>query len=340
MKWINKKLVIAPLLFFIIEGCSKDKPVDERTESADNDKIEVKTIEVDQVASRFARISWSATSKDFSSSVSIPETGVCYGTNNAPTVRDNHVSVNTENGGWFDTRLSGLTINTTYYVRAYAKYNNTIVYGDILSFKTLGVAQLESVTIGNQIWSKNNLDVTVFRNGESIPVAGGNNANDPANYPWSMLNKASASYWQSNTTYLNIYGMLYNFYAVRDARGLAPEGWHIPTNAEWQTLISYLGGESVAGGKLKETGFSHWLSPNTGATNSSGFSALPGSMRSPNAEPPFPYSIGYDGIWWSADTKQNDNYLALAYSLFNQSSSITKHTAFFQTGASIRLIKD
>ena len=98
-------------------------------------------------------------------------------------------------------------------------------------------------------------------------------------------------------TYNATYGKLYNWYAVNNAVGLCPSGWHVPSYAEWATLTTYLGGESVAGGKLKETGTAHWSSPNSGATNETGFSALPGVLRASGVD--FSY-LNYYGYWWSA----------------------------------------
>lgn len=107
-------------------------------------------------------------------------------------------------------------------------------------------------------------------------------------------------------------GKLYNWYAVTDPRGLAPEGWHVPSDAEWTTLTTFLGGEYVAGGKMKEAGTAHWLAPNGGATNSSGFTGLPGGYR--NSYGTF-YTIGNYGYWWSSTepTTYDAWYRYLAY---------------------------
>jgi uncharacterized protein (TIGR02145 family) len=130
-----------------------------------------------------------------------------------------------------------------------------------------------SVTICNQVWMQKNLNVARYRNGDPIP-----NVTDPEE--WGALTTGAYCYYNNDSaTYAATYGKLYNTYAVMDPRGLAPEGWHVPFSAEWETLINCLGGFQIAGGPLKETGFSHWASPNSGATNSSGFTGLPGGMR-------------------------------------------------------------
>ncbi len=126
-----------------------------------------------------------------------------------------------------------------------------------------------TVTIGTQVWMTRNLDVDHYRNGDPIPEVKSASL-------WKSLTTGAWCYFKNDKDSGVTYGKLYNWYAVNDPRGLAPVGWHIPSDAEWSTLSAYLGGDSIAGGKLKESGTSHWNIPNTGATNVSGFSALPG----------------------------------------------------------------
>jgi len=137
----------------------------------------------------------------------------------------------------------------------------------------------KTIKIGNQEWMAENLKTTKYKDGTSIPLF-------TAATPMANFTSPGYCWYNSDSaTYRNSYGALYNWYAVNTGK-LAPTGWHVPTEAEWNTLIAYLGGESVAGGKLKEAGTSHWSSPNTGATNEVGFSALPGGMgRIPNLWP-------------------------------------------------------
>ena len=128
------------------------------------------------------------------------------------------------------------------------------------------------IIIGDQCWMAENLKVTHFRNGEPIP-------NITDNYEWeNTLSHAYCAY-NNNEDNSETYGRLYNFSAVVDGRILSPDGWHIPSDAEWQVLIDYLGGSNVAGGKMKVVGTTFWESPNAGATNESGFSALGGGYR-------------------------------------------------------------
>jgi uncharacterized protein (TIGR02145 family) len=135
-----------------------------------------------------------------------------------------------------------------------------------------------------------NLNVCKYRNGDDIPQVQDNTA-------WAALTTGAWCYYENNTANGPVYGKLYNWYAVNDPRGLAPLGYHVPTDAEWTTLTTFLGGEAVAGGKMKSTGTSLWLSPNTYATNSSGFTGLPGGSRSDDGT--FD-DIGSNGFWWSS----------------------------------------
>jgi len=146
-----------------------------------------------------------------------------------------------------------------------------------------------TVTIGVQVWMAENLKVTHYRNGDAIP-----NVTD--NGQWSDLSTGVYCNYDNNESNVATYGRLYNWYAVEDSRNIAPEGWHVPSDTEWQTLVDYLGGASVAGVKMKETGTIHWNSPNTGATNESGFSALPGGYGFPGTY----HGMGSDANFWSS----------------------------------------
>jgi uncharacterized protein (TIGR02145 family) len=187
---------------------------------------------------------------------------------------------------------------------------------------------LPSVSIGTQIFTNSNLDVTTYRDGTEIPEV-----TDPT--AWAALTTGAWCYYANNTANGVIYGKLYNWYAVNDVRGLAPLGYHVPSDAEWTTLTTYLGGESVAGGKMKSTGTSLWTSPNTDATNSSGFSGLPGGFRFNNG--PF-YFIGNYGYWWSSS--ESDTPSAW-YRTLNYNNGGAYRGNFYKTdGVSVRLIKD
>ena len=131
----------------------------------------------------------------------------------------------------------------------------------------------KTVTIGTQTWMAENLRTTKYRDGTAIP-----NVTDFTAWYYSTTG-VYCTY--NNTTRLDsiaTFGILYNGYAVIDSRNIAPAGWHVPTDAEWKTLTTYLGGNSVAAGKMKEAGTTHWIDPNIGATNECGFSATPAGL--------------------------------------------------------------
>jgi uncharacterized protein (TIGR02145 family) len=155
----------------------------------------------------------------------------------------------------------------------------------------------KTIKIGNQVWMAENLNVSHYRNGDTITQVLDDNK-------WKELTIGAWCYIYNREIYGKTYGKLYNWYAVNDPRGLAPLGWHVPTDNEWYTLIEYLGGKDIAGGKLKEIGTTYWNSPNEGATNESGFTALPGGCRSGS----FGFFSDFTsfGIWWSGSGKVNN----------------------------------
>src|ERR1035437_2945754 len=165
--------------------------------------------------------------------------GVCWNASVSPTI----ANTNTNDGtgtGIFASSITGSTAGTIYYIRAYATNSAGTAYGNEILFTTL--ASIPSVTICTQVWMLNNLEVTTYRNGDPIPQV-----TDPA--AWGLLS-TGAWCWYNNDSATNAstYGKLYNWYAVNDPRGLAPTGWHVPSDAEWTTLSTCLGGAFVAGG--------------------------------------------------------------------------------------------
>jgi len=147
---------------------------------------------------------------------------------------------------------------------------------------------IASVIIGTQVWMEKNLNVSHYRNGDKIPQV-----KDSAG--WTTLTTGAWCWYNNDSAIGAVYGRLYNWYAVHDPRGLAPEGWHIASDSEWHVTGTFLG--NTAGGKMKETGTAHWFDPNVAATNSSGFTGLPGGYRSTSGQ--FCY-IKYLGLWWTS----------------------------------------
>ncbi len=184
------------------------------------------------------------------------------------------------------------------------------------------------VTIGTQVWMVENLKVTHYRNGDSIP-------NVPDDTQWSALTTGAYSDYENTASNSSVYGRLYNWFVVSDSRNICPAGWHIPSVTEFNTLISYLGGTSAAGGKLKETGTAHWLSPNTAATNETGFTALPGGTRNNSGSFSNAYNHGY---WWTGTEMDPTN--AWSYNINYNHPDIYNTYDLKPTGFSIRCIKD
>ena len=184
------------------------------------------------------------------------------------------------------------------------------------------------VKIGSQIWTTENLNVSTFRNGDPIPEA-------KTNEEWGKAgeNKQPAwCYYDNDPKNGDKYGKLYNWYAVNDPRGLAPKGYHIPTDAEWRKLTDFLGGEVVAGSKMKST--SGWENNGNG-TNSSGFSVLPGGSRNYSG---YCFNIGLHGDWWSAS--EVITYNAYYRNLYYYSDYLSRFSSLKEIGFSVRCLRD
>lgn len=271
-----------------------------------------------------------------------------------------------------------LTASTTYYVRAYVDNGCTVAYGEEWSFRTLAAdastnkcivktvtitegetyvvpigAQIinasnlasvkstcnldlpiqayESVKIGDQVWMKKNLDITTYRNGDPITYI-----EDPDE--WKGTTEGAWCVYENDSCNEKQYGILYNWYAVHDPRGIAPLGWHLPTQAEYQTLSTTLGGNDISGGKMKST--KYWSAPNAGATNSSGWSGFPSGRRngSPSESAQFEY-IGAFGWWWFNDVSFGGDVISVSLR-YDIDDFAFAPASDKQTGYSVRCIKD
>jgi uncharacterized protein (TIGR02145 family) len=275
--------------------------------------------------------------------------GVCWSTNPTPTVADSK-TINGSGIGSFSSSITGLIANTPYHVRAYATNSAGTGYGIVDSFTTATEESTgtvtdidgnvyQTVTIGSRVWMAENLKVTHYRNGDPIPHVTNNST-------WSGLSTGAYCNYNNDTAQVAVYGRLYNWYAVDDSRNIAPAGWHMPSDDEWKQLEMYLGMSQAEadlvgwrgtdeGGKLKESGTMHWFSPNTGATNESGFSALPGGCRN------FSGSCNYMGVYafyWSS-TEYDSNYAWSRY-LSYDNSAVYRLSFMMQDGFSVRCVKD
>jgi uncharacterized protein (TIGR02145 family) len=284
---------------------------------------------------------------------------VVWSTSPNPTTANSQTN-NGSGTGNYTSNLTGLTASTTYYVRAYATNSAGTAYGNELSFTATGGGggsgilnpnltygsmtdqqgnTYATIVIGTQEWMAQNLRTTQYNDGTAITLVT-DNAQWAAN--WNNGTTVPMMSWYDNdqATYTaNTFGALYNWYAVSPTtngnRNVCPVGWHVPTDAEYTLLTDYLGGESVAGGKMKSTGTQYWQSPNTAATNESGFSGLPGGGRYSNGTFNL---IGESGYWWSSTeygtSSAWDRYLGCC------SGNVDRGNNNNTPGCSVRCLRD
>jgi len=239
----------------------------------------------------------------------------------------------------FDGGILTYISESSAWVDTVGSYIDTVFQcGDAL--RDIDGNAYNTVLIGDQCWMKENLRVSHYPNGDAIPLVTDNSA-------WGALEDYNThdAYCFYNNDPNSEYGALYTYAAaiadnwLKDhyaGQGICPDGWHLPTNDDWAALGTYLGGNTVAGGKMKETGTSHWSSPNTGATNESGFTGLPGGYRMYN-NGGF-YDLGTYGVWWTAD--EYNSTFSLEYFLYKESSELGTSHSVKSYGYSVRCIKD
>ena len=207
-----------------------------------------------------------------------------------------------------------------------AEFNSNLTYGTMTDQDS---NVYKTITIGTQTWMAENLRTTKYNDGTIIP-------NITDNAEWIGLTTGAFCTYNNtmDADLIATYGILYNWYTVNSGK-LCPTGWHVSTDAEWTTLTDYLGGVSVAGGKLKETGVTHCITPNTGADNSSGFTALPGGLLTHHGN--F-FNIGDNGYWWSSTETSSNS--AWGRVLRCRGSDVYKGNYFKDSGYSIRCVRD
>jgi len=255
----------------------------------------------------------------------ITECGVCWSTSQNPSIYDS-CTIDNNNNGTFISSIIGLIPNTIYYVRSYATNSLGISYGNVISFRTLLYTstvidydgnEYNTVKIGEQWWMAENLMTTHYSDGIAIPFI-------EDTLSWAKLTSTHSAYcyYDYSITNRDVYGALYNWAAAINysnsndnkpniTQGVCPLGWHLPSDSEWKELEIFLGMKQYdadrpgnrgtdEGGKLKETGIDHWNDPNTGATNFSGFTALPGGYQWDSGSSKYLGSIGY--FWTSTES--------------------------------------
>lgn len=280
-----------------------------------NGAISISTTAVTEILTSSAKSGGSVTDDG---GAAVSARGVCWSVNSSPTINDNK-TIDGAGVGSFTSSITGLVANTNYFVRAYAINSAGTSYGVAYSFKP-GVFDPDNnsyslVTIGSQVWIKENLKTSKYQNGDAITG-------------WSNYN--------NDPQYDAAYGKLYDFATVADSRKVCPVGYHVASQSDWEALFTFLGGVDVAGGKMKEAGTTHWADPNTGADNSSGFTALPGGRR---ADDGTYAALTLNAIWWSStDFPSTPN--ALYYSLFNSTTTTFNSGISRNYQMSVRCLKD
>jgi len=274
--------------------------------------------------------------------------GVCWSISQNPTVTDSKTT-DGSGTGTFISNITGLTAGTPYYVRAYATNSAGTAYGyqkDFITDESVGtivfnpaltygtVSDIEgntykTIQIGTQTWMAENLKTTKYNNNTPIPLV-------EDDTEWSNLTSHAYCWYDNNAeAYKAVYGALYNGYTL-DNVNLCPTDWHVATNDDWYTLITYLGGIDVVGGKLKESGTSHWLTPNAGATNESGFTALPIGSRQPTG---YFGALGTSGFYWTSS-----QYFSppgqIGYFIFSHYIAIGGGNDSKTSGGAVRCIKN
>ena len=322
MRIMLNKLIITFIGLILIISCKEENI----------NSIVLTTVKVTEITQTTARCSVNILSDG---GTPIIASGVCWSTNQSPTVADNKTNEKVGKG-IFTCSLIGLIANTTYYIRSYATNKNSTAYGNQITFSTLATNQISdidgnvynTITIGTQVWMKENLKVTHYRTGEEIPLV-------TDNAIWWNLKTGAYCNYGNDASHVIIYGRLYNHYAVTDNRNICPVGWHVPTDNDWTTLESHLGGSTLAGGKMK--GINYWSSPNTGADNSSGFTAFPGGFRDGNGFGVFS-AFSYSSYYWSSTI--NNSSSAWFRSMFYKDSILKSANNSKALGFSVRCIKD
>ena len=261
--------------------------------------------------------------------------GVCWSKSQNPTVADSKTSDGSGTGS-FTSSMTNLSSGTLYYVRAYATNSAGTAYGDEKSFSTSQIKDADgntytTVTIGTQIWMVENLKTTKYNDGTAIS----NLTEDDA---WANATSGGYCWYNNDISYKNPYGALYNWYATSTDK-LCPAGWHVPLLDEWNALIDYLGGVTVAGDKMKEQGTEHWDTPNIGATNESGLTLLPGGLRETYG---LIHGLGHYGDYFGDYfTATRSSYVFGVNSISSEAGISPNTTGNWVTfGCSVRCIKD
>jgi uncharacterized protein (TIGR02145 family) len=322
-------LAIMGFSILFVNSCKKD---DNNTLSS----VQVPVIETSAVSSITQTTAVCGGTITSDGGATVLARGVCWSTAQNPTITDSKTTDGT-GAGIFSSHLTGLAGNTTYYMRSYATNSRGTGYGSPVSFTTvpITIADIDGniyhlVIIGTQVWMVENLKTTKYRNGDPLP-------NITDSMIWNHYTIGAYCNYNNDANNSITYGRLYNWYAVNDTRNLAPVGYHVPSKAEWTTLTNYLEGESIAGGKLKESGITHWRSPNIGANNEYGFTALPAGYCGNSIS--FFTDLGSAGLWWSS-TEEYLTEKAWLLDTYYKYNNVDKGFTYKSDGFSVRCLRD
>lgn len=334
--WIYP-LVIVVMLSILLICCKKDEV-----------PVVVPTLTTTRITSVMNTSAYGGGIITSEGGASVTERGVCWNSGQLPTIEDNRTA-DSSGSGLFTIAITRLTASTKYYVRAYATNSAGTGYGNEESFTTTNyktVTDFENniyntILIGNQFWMRENLRSTRFNDGTAIPA-------ETNIFNWLSLNTPGYCCYikccdnNYEPAFKTTYGALYNWYSVNTGK-LCPTGWHVPDDADWTTLITYLGGLNVAGGKLKEADTLHWKNPNNGGTNESDFSVVPGGQTMSYSEVYNGIGRDFDGLGtnaflWSADEYSESHAMYIGIS--NTSTGVSHSSCFKTYGNSVRCIKD
>jgi len=352
MKHLTYKFVIVILLFGTtnyFSSCKKeDSPLDQKSLTP-----ALPTLTTTQVTSITTTNAVSGGNITDDGGDSILAKGIAWSKTPDWYFYDNDTALyyNGTGSGSFVSYISNLKPGTTYFVKAYAVNSAGIAFGSTISFTTgdsindpktpdtiptYGTVSdidgniYKTVQIGNQTWMAENLKTTKFNDGTSIPYV-------TDNTEWGNLTTSGYSWYNNAESYKPSYGALYNWYAVTNNRNLCPIGWHAPSDSEWTTLSTNLGGSDVAGGKLKEIGTTNWLPPNSGANNSSGWTGLPGGVRRGDG---LFVNMHFLGLWWTTSETSDSGVAISAYLNSDISNLYLIDYSTMNLGSSVRCIKD
>jgi uncharacterized protein (TIGR02145 family) len=265
----------------------------------------------------------------------ITDCGLYIGNAANPETLGSKISIGADTGSFY-VQINGLIPATQFYMKAYAVNSKGQGLGEQETFTTPATIKdfennsYETVVLYGQTWMASNLKTTHYLNGDQIATT------NPSTFNISgELNPKYMWSYNGDDAYAAVYGRLYTYYTITDSRKICPTGWHIPTDADWITMENNLGGYTIAGSFLKESGTTHWSQYNSDASNITCFNALPGGYR--NTSGTFVY-LGNFGYWWSST--EGDSFNAWVRSMYMQSSQVSKVNFAKFNGASVRCVKD